>query len=627
MAKRPPESPLFADMDSTALLFDIMESIDEGCVLLDAELRIVYCSRALGANLDSIADLLLPGTPYADTLRGTIERGVVEVPPDATESYVASRIEALKTCQIKTIRLAGSRRTMKLTPHMVSGGGTLVIRTDVSELRKAQEDAQRESQRLVDALESIDGGAVLYDADETLVYRNTWMRDAFDNAPGAFQQGQSFEEVARQVFRAGYVPDVESEDAFVAERLHQFRALEGAVIRHGDDQAWHLHRQYRTSDGGILVIRTDITELRQAQEQAAQGSQRLVDALESIDGGAALYGADEVLVYCNTWMQNEFQDIAETFKPGSTFEGIARAAYRAGFVKGYPDEDAYLSERVRRFRALESAVIRQGDDASFHLHRQYRTSDGGTLIIRTDITDLRRAQHEAEQASRAKTEFLSSMSHEVRTPLNAVLGFAQMLTLPQTEPLTATQRSYVDLIIDSGGHLLALLDQVLELSRIESGAMEILSEAVDTLELVSFVVETEQLESTNVGVSLAIDLPATPPPPVRSDTTRVRQVLHNLISNAVKYNRSGGNVRVSVRVLEDRFTRIAVADDGPGIPDDAKAHLFEPFNRLGREAGLVKGSGVGLSICRRIAEALNARLDFESGPDGSVFWLDLPPDD
>ena len=115
---------------------------------------------------------------------------------------------------------------------------------------------------------------------------------------------------------------------------------------------------------------------------------------------------------------------------------------------------------------------------------------------------------------------------------------------------------------------------------------------------------------------------------VHSDATRIRQVLHNLISNAAKYNRPGGEVRVVVSRMEDGFTRIAVADDGPGIPDDAREQLYEPFNRLGREASQVKGTGVGLTISRRIADALGARLDHASGAEGgTTFWFDLPPGD
>ncbi len=500
--------PPGADINLESLLSSALESVADGCALLDDDFRFVYCSEAFAANLGPLADLLVPGTSMADALRGSIERGVVDAPSGPLDAHMAARMEALRNCEIATIRLKESGRILEVRPYPVDGGGRLLVRTDITDLVQAQREAEKQSILLKDAIESINGGVALYDADERFVWCNDLIRDEFRAVDHILQPGVNFTDIARAVYQAGYVHGAEDEDTFVATRLADFRALRHSVIDLTDAHKAYDHRHYRTNDGGTLIIRTDISELRQAQQSALRLGRHLEDALESIDGGAVLYDADEVLIYCNTWMRNAFPSVAGAFTPGRSFEDVARSAYQAGFVRGYASEDDYIVERLRRFRRLESAVIRHGEGDIWHLHRQYRTSDGGTLIIRTDISDLRRAQYEAEQANRAKSEFLSSMSHEVRTPLNAVLGFAQLLQLPQGDPLTPRQQDCTDHIIESGEHLLALLDQVLELSRIEAGSIDISPGDVDVVAVTAAVIEATRAEAMGQAVTLSLETAA-----------------------------------------------------------------------------------------------------------------------
>ncbi len=232
---------------------------------------------------------------------------------------------------------------------------------------------------------------------------------------------------------------------------------------------------------------------------------------------------------------------------------------------------------------------------------------------------------EAETANRAKSDFLSSMSHELRTPMNAILGFAQLLKLDPQEPHRENQDSWVENILASGQHLLELIDQVLELSKIEAGVFALTIEHVlvrDVLDESLAMVEGRAAERDIeiIDQTAPDDLSA-----VRTDATRLMQVLLNLLSNAVKYNRHGGQVTLSRRDAADGMVRIVVADSGEGIPKDRQCDLFKPFKRLGREPREIEGTGIGLTITKQIVEMLGGRIGFESEEGkGSTFWVDIP---
>jgi len=239
---------------------------------------------------------------------------------------------------------------------------------------------------------------------------------------------------------------------------------------------------------------------------------------------------------------------------------------------------------------------------------------------------LRAARDEALTASRAKSAFLSSMSHELRTPLTSVLGFAEVLKLDVDMPLTPTQSQYVDHITQSGEHLLALINQVLEMSRIEAGEVELALTEVDAEEALG--ASLAQVEG--MARKQRVKLPRLAPlrqggKGVRADAARLQQVLFNLLSNAVKYNRVEGEVSVDMHKTLDGYLRISIADTGRGIPARHHAEVFTSFARLGAESGRVEGTGLGLTITKRLVEMMEGRIGFVSREgEGSTFWIEMP---
>jgi signal transduction histidine kinase/ActR/RegA family two-component response regulator len=239
----------------------------------------------------------------------------------------------------------------------------------------------------------------------------------------------------------------------------------------------------------------------------------------------------------------------------------------------------------------------------------------------TQHAQITTSRAETDRATTAKNEFLSRMSHELRTPLNAILGFAQLLELDE---LDARQRDNVAHIVSGGRHLLDLINEVLEISRIETGSMNPVIEPVNALATVQEAIELVSPLAAQRGIELNTPSSMHAGVWIAADLQRFKQILLNLLANAVKYNRDGGSVTVSIKNLGDR-ARIEVTDTGQGIPQDQLPKLFIPFERLGAGSTDVEGTGLGLVLALRLAEAMNGTLGVESQPwIGSTFHIELP---
>ncbi len=244
-------------------------------------------------------------------------------------------------------------------------------------------------------------------------------------------------------------------------------------------------------------------------------------------------------------------------------------------------------------------------------------------VLRDTNLELHAAKIAAERANQAKSDFLSSMSHELRSPLNAILGFAQLVETG-SPPLTPPQKSSIDQILQAGWYLLELINEVLDLSLIESGKLSLSLEPISLTEVLGNCQAMIEPQARQGGITVAFDA-SDELTYVRADRTRVKQILLNLLSNAIKYNRVGGSVAVSCRRAPGRRVRVSLQDTGEGLAADKLAHLFEPFNRLGQEAGAEQGTGIGLVVCKQLVTLMGGEIGVESTVGvGSVFWIELP---
>jgi len=248
--------------------------------------------------------------------------------------------------------------------------------------------------------------------------------------------------------------------------------------------------------------------------------------------------------------------------------------------------------------------------------------------ICTDVTQrqtldaLKRDKLDAEKASRSKSEFMSRVSHELRTPLNGILGFAQLMALDSEAPLPPAQAQRLEVLRHSGSRLLSLIDQLLEVSRIEQGRLRLRHRPTDVRLLVERCADEMMPLAQQRGIELMVQIPPNAPP-VRADAEALEQVLTNLLSNAIKYNRPRGRVRVRFEAAEQGV--LTVDDTGIGMTEEQLGKLFEPFNRLGAERTYTHGSGLGLAITRKLVRAMGGKIDVLSRPGkGSRFAVSLP---
>jgi PAS domain S-box-containing protein len=377
----------------------------------------------------------------------------------------------------------------------------------------------------------------------------------------------------------------------------------------------------------------DITERKRMELAVKLVADRLASAVESIQDAFALFDDSDRLVLCNS-VYRRF--IGEAL-PGQ----VVGKSYRE-LLDAWTSDIAFASEEERRrFREERLARRRREQTMTFDVRMRdgrslrvtdRRTAEGGIVKTIWDLTndvrlaeELREARAAAEAASDAKSDFLSSMSHELRTPMNAILGFAQLLQRDKKEPLSARHKERVEQILKGGEHLLRLIDDILDLSRIEAGGVSISTEPVGVIEVLDEVRTTLSSMATRQGIRVEVDALPSEIPLVSVDRTRFAQILMNFGSNAIKYNRPSGRVTFTVSTPTPEHLRITVRDTGVGIPAEKQDKIFQPFQRAGQEAGPIEGTGIGLVITKRLAQLMQGNVGFRSvSGEGSEFWVDMP---
>jgi PAS domain S-box-containing protein len=421
-------------------------------------------------------------------------------------------------------------------------------------------------------------------------------------------------------------------DLFPAEEARVYRDVDSRVFRTGEtveNEEWltdaagvrHLvmtRKSLLTRRNGrafLLGIITDISERKLAEE-------RLEDAIETMSEGFVLFNADDRLVMCNRKYRELYRESSEAFVPGASFEDMLRAGLARGqYPQAVGREDAWLAERIAAHRRLGESFEQELPQGRWVRVVARRTVDGGVVGVRIDITEskrreeeLRRARDEAEVANRTKSQFLANMSHELRTPLNAIIGFAQSLTLGIGGQLSPKQSEYVGDIHRSGLHLLELISDVLDLSKVDAGALSLREETVRVSDKVENCYKLIKGRAEESGVRLVFPRGVDKSMTLRADHVRLRQILVNLLSNAVKFTPRGGEVRLSVSQTGSH-TEFVVADTGIGMRQEDIPKALEPFRQL--EGGLSRrheGVGLGLPLTKRLVELHGGVLEIASEP-------------
>jgi len=375
-------------------------------------------------------------------------------------------------------------------------------------------------------------------------------------------------------------------------------------------------------------------ELEKAKADAERAERQLRTAIEALDDGFVLYDNDDRLVICNERYREIYGTSADLLNPGVQFESVIREGVKRG---QYPDaeglEDEWIAERLRAHRSANSIIEQQIDDGRWLRISERRTVDGGTVGFRVDISKLKEIQMRLEdanaelaRASRLKDEFLASMSHELRTPLHAIIGLSEALRVGAFEALTEEQSESIGHIEESGRHLLKLINDILDLSKVEAGQLDLRKRKCETetvcRESLRLVREAAQRKGLDIQLNVSSNAQF-----VLADPLRLKQILVNLLSNSVKFTPAGGQLGIDVTTeYPEERVDFTVWDTGVGIAKADFRRLFRPFVQL--DSGLARkhsGAGLGLSLVRRLAEMHGGGVRVESSPGcGSRFIVMLP---
>jgi signal transduction histidine kinase len=482
---------------------------------------------------------------------------------------------------------------------------------------------------LREAIEAISSGFMMFDKDERLVLWNKAYKDLCAT-PDLIKEGTDFETLVRARVAAGEVVTDGNDEEWIRSRLARFRSSSApweVETRAGET---HLVEDTITESGGHIIVRTNISAIKQKERQLEELGDKFKDALESIAEGIILFDANEKIIAFNEHFRKAIDpNLAAFLKPGLSLEEWVTYIADKGH---YPEQDGdFVAERIKKFRALEPVefVESSADKGKrWIVATHYRTRDGGTFLVRKDITEYKKVLHELEAANRAKSEFLANMSHELRTPLNAIIGFSHMLGTQTYGGLNQKQTDYIRDIHKSGLHLLALINDILDMSAIEAGKLVLREESVNIASVIegarNTVLNSHLGETAPIHVSLPGNIPD-----IIADGMRLEQVLINLLSNAVKFTPKNGSVSVSVECLTGRPITIKVSDTGVGMSrEESDRVLMTRFSRINpqlSERG--KGSGLGLNISNELVRRHGGTLAIESEKGkGTTITITLPTD-
>ncbi len=498
---------------------------------------------------------------------------------------------------------------------------------------------------LVDALDCLRTGVTLFDSAERLVYVNCHFGYLFRSLPPRESlEGLSYEELIRLEVAGGEIAPADARDLnrFIARRRAQFRDGERRPIdiRLADGRIVEIKAR-PVPGGGWIALWSDVTAARSAQS-------RLEDAVALTADAFAFFDGRDRLSMCNELYASFYGFASPRDALGATFPELLQKALERGLVAGLADEDArqaWLDLRLSTHRTAAGAMTVELSTGETYLLRDRPTADGGRVVVFTDLTDRRRVERALEEQTRALEEtrneaerqsgylaelarrfdaleasadktrktILRTMSHELKTPLNAIIGFSDLM-LAMSAQLTPEQvRDYATLIHEGGRNLLRLINQILDLTKLAAGRYEIHRQRLDASAALAGA--TQNFETRAAQRSIAIDASGCRPGLfVEADDSAVTTMLSHLLDNAVAYTQSGGAVTLSA-ARDGGLVRLTVADNGPGVAPADIDRILRPFEQGGLSiAEHASGAGLGLTLVKALAEAQGGTLEIESAP-------------
>jgi PAS domain S-box-containing protein len=610
-----------------------MDGISEILALWDTDDRLVLANRAIREINDAAPGAVQTGMTYEAHVRAVAAAGLF---PDAVgneEAWIRWRIERHRGLSGPFELQRQNGTVLLVNEHRIPDGGILTIGTDITERKRGEAALSESEERFRKVAQSAREAIVSVDSHGRIVFWNDGAKATFGYTAEEVDQ-QSFFMLAPERHRADhhelFAKVVKGDPAGLIDNT-----VEGKGLRKdGTEIPLEISYSEWTLGGErfYTAIIRDVSARKAAEHEAARSQHELALHLENTPMAAT--GWDTNLV-CTSWNR-----AAEEVFGYTAAEAIGRSSVDLIVPEAIRDEVSavlgeVMAESIERYRVNEN-VTKDGHLITCEWFNTPLIDGDGSVIgiaaLARDISEkleadeeLRLAKEAADSANVAKSEFVSSISHELRTPLNAILGFTQLLRDYSDEPLTTEQSTYIEQIFDGGRHLLSLVNDVLDLSRIEAGRLALSLGPVAVPQAIEECLALVQPLADQREIVITVNTDGGPEMHVTADRGRLKQVILNLLSNAVKYNRDQGAVTVSTSSNAAGPLRISVADTGPGIAAEDYEAVFKPFSRLGADKTDIEGTGIGLTISRRLIESMAGRLELQSTlGEGSTFWIEIP---
>ena len=632
----------------------VLDTIEYGVCFMGPDLRVRIVNRAF-RDMWSFPDDFFNNRPtLTEMIDYNRHTGIFDVPDEQWEDYVHDRVEAVRAGAIPPFEWTlANGKVIQYQCIALPSGDRMLTYLDITEVKRREEERNA-------VLDNIEYGICFMGPDLRAQIANRAFRDIWSFADDFMEGRPNMSEMINYNRHTGIydVPDEQWED-YVRDRIAAVRL--GAIVPLELTLANGKVLQYQCialPNGDRMLTYLDITEAKRRERQlsdlveevgstrdeALEARAQLGEALEAISEGFVLFDDEDRLVLCNSNYRQYFidavgEEVASLVVPGADRETILAAAFEHGM---FPDRKGTTEEFLAWWRDNLLTTVEFRLSSGIYVQvEEVLSQEAGIVGVYTNITEIKKreaelaemvdhltvARDQAMEATRAKSRFLANMSHELRTPLNAVIGITEML---EEDARDDDQDDYIEplgRVTSAGRHLLNLINGILDLSKVEAGRIELHSEDIDVAGLTAELAATSQSladrNSNRLTVHCSGDVGV-----MRSDATRVRQVVLNLLSNACKFTREG-EVRLIVErhMAEDRdWIQFEVADTGIGMTPEQQSKVFEEFSQADssttREYG---GTGLGLAISRRLCRMMGGDIKLTSEPGvGSTFAARLP---